>query len=91
MDKLPNAQGYREDLRAYLAQEGFKFPKGTFNNISAPGCDPELSERYNGGPPIEGLLPNGRGRNKYRPIYNFSKGLNWARSLLKAPVTNNNL
>lgn len=88
MDK---PQGYREELRTYLKQHGFEIGKGTLDKICAPRCDPELRDRYNGGPPIAGLWPTGRGRNKYRPVYDFTACLNWARSLLKAPAVTNNL
>jgi hypothetical protein len=75
-------QGFRDDLREFLKEHGFNIAKGTLNKICAPDCDPALRERYNGGPPIAGLWPVARGRNKYRPIYNFAESLNWARSLL---------
>lgn len=80
-------QGFREDLRRFLKERGFNIAKGTLNKICAPNCDPATRERYNGGPPVAGLWPTGRGRNKYRPLYNFADGLNWAKSLLQLPLT----
>lgn len=86
-DDVPNHPIFREEVLALLKRHGFEIGKGTLNKICAPGCDPDLRERYGAGPPVVDLWPIGRGRNRFRPRYDPLGSLNWAKSLLQPPLT----
>jgi hypothetical protein len=60
--------GTREQLRQFLVSEGYPLTRGTFDQL----CAPARGE----GPPIEGYWGQ-------RAIYDFTKGLAWARGRLR--------
>jgi hypothetical protein len=60
--------GTREQLRQFLIEEGYPITAGTMNQM----CAPARGE----GPPVEGYW----GR---RAVYDFRKGLEWARGRLR--------
>jgi hypothetical protein len=78
MSDLPTRPVTRDELYTLLREHGIPIGRSTLDKM----CMPSRGE----GPPVAAWWP-GRGKNQYRPLYDPTAALNWARGLLKAPVT----
>jgi len=76
---LPTHLLTRSQLHDFLVQQGFPIGKSTLDKQCAPACGE--------GPPVAALWP-GRGKNRYRPLYEATAALEWAKSLLRPAPSN---
>src|SRR5262249_29316389 len=76
---LPTHLLTRSQLHDFLVQQGFPIGKSTLDKQCAPACGE--------GPPVAALWP-GRGKNRYRPLYEAAAALEWVKSLLSPAPSN---